>query len=155
MGTQIISYHCRLTDRMGKVISSTVVRDVIVDPNAKHVPLQALSVAMLGMKKGEHRRILLRAHEAYGLYDPKLVTTCHLDDVEIQTGFRLGEEIQVLKDGKKIPMRVVSLSTETVTFDGNHPLAGQDLVFAIQAIDTREATADDLEEAPTGLPFVH
>jgi FKBP-type peptidyl-prolyl cis-trans isomerase SlyD len=32
-----------------------------------------------------------------------------------------------------------------VTVDGNHPLAGKDLVFEVTVKDVREASADELE----------
>ena len=119
MGVQIISYRCHLKNRLGHTISSTVVRDVLLDPDAQDVPLKALSEGLRDIKKGESRQISIPAREAYGLYDPKLVMTRFLEE------------------------------------SGNHPLAGQDLVFEIQALDAREATIDEIRDAPEGQAFLH
>ena len=42
-------------------------------------------------------------------------------------------------------VEVIELSDETVTIDGNHPLAGVELHFDIEVVEVREATATELE----------
>jgi FKBP-type peptidyl-prolyl cis-trans isomerase SlyD len=39
---------------------------------------------------------------------------------------------------------VTSVSDEEVTVDGNHPLAGQKLHFAIEVTDVREASVEEV-----------
>ena len=36
--------------------------------------------------------------------------------------------------GEELPVTVVALTEETLTVDGNHPLAGQDLVFELELV---------------------
>lgn len=155
MGVQIISYSCLLKNRMGRMISSTIVRDALLDPDNTQLPLKALSEGLRNIKKGEFREIFLRAHDAYGLYDPNLVITRAIDEDEFLAPLKINEKIIVIKDGKSTPMRVVQFSEDTVTLDGNHPLAGQDLVFEIQALEAREATKDELREALQSSHLVH
>jgi FKBP-type peptidyl-prolyl cis-trans isomerase SlyD len=155
MGIQIISYRCHLKNRMGRTISSTIVRDVILDPEGGDFPLKGLSKALIGIKKDEVREIFLRAQDAYGLYDPNLVITRFLDDAELEFPLEMDERVLVVRDGVKTKMRVVEFSSDTVTLDGNHPLAGQDLVFEIHALDARNATSDEILDAPKGQPFLH
>jgi peptidylprolyl isomerase len=38
-------------------------------------------------------------------------------------------------DGYIIEVKVTDLSDTSVTFDGNHPLAGKDLIFEIQLLE--------------------
>jgi FKBP-type peptidyl-prolyl cis-trans isomerase SlyD len=40
---------------------------------------------------------------------------------------------------------VVSIEEETVTVDGNHPLAGMTLNFDVKVVEVREATGEELE----------
>ena len=42
---------------------------------------------------------------------------------------------------------MIELGGEEVTLDGNHPLAGQDLIFEIDTIDAREATPAEIAES--------
>jgi len=155
MSIQIISYRCNLKNRMGHTISSSVVRDVLLDPEGAQAPLKALSAGLRGIKKGEVRKISLHAHEAYGLYDPKLVLTRLLDESELEAPYKIDERVLVIRDGVKIPMRVIHYSSDTVTLDGNHPLAGQDLVFEIQVLESRDATVEEIRDADLGLPLLH
>jgi FKBP-type peptidyl-prolyl cis-trans isomerase SlyD len=155
MAIQIISYKCTLTTRLGQIISSTIAQNVLLHPEAKNIPLKALSEAMRDLTKGETRQIFLCASEAYGFYDPKLVLTRRLEDSDLATPFKIGEQVQMIKDGQSIWMRVIQVSAETVTLDGNHPLAGQDLIFEIQALDAREATPNEIDDAVPMLPLIH
>jgi len=155
MGIQIISYSCHLKNRMGRMISSTIVRDAVLDPDNNQMPLKALSEGLRDIKKGESREIFLRANDAYGFYDPKLVITRSIEEGEFKAPLKLDEQIMVITDGRPTKMRVVQFSEDTITLDGNHPLAGQDLVFEIQALDAREATKDEISEALQGQHLVH
>lgn len=155
MGIQIISYRCNLKNRMGHIISSSIVKDVLLDPKDHRSPLKGLSKGLEGIKKGEIREVSLRAHEAYGLYDPKLVVTRAIDESEIEQPFHLHEQVLMVKDGRRTTMRVVQCSSNSVTLDGNHPLAGQDLVFEIHAIDLREATEEELCDTVLDQRLLH
>ena len=42
------------------------------------------------------------------------------------------------------PVTVVKVQNETVTLDGNHPLAGQTLNFDVEVVNVREATEEEL-----------
>lgn len=155
MGIQVVTFRCTLTDRMGRFLSSTVAQNVLVHPEAEQVPLKALSEGMRNLRKGEKRQILLHAGEAYGFYDPRLVITRRLDEAELAKPFKMAEEVQVIRDGRSVWMRVTDITSETVTLDGNHPLAGQDLIFDIQALDARDATSDEIAELIPASPLPH
>lgn len=155
MGIQIISYHCHLKNRMGRTISSTIVRDVLLDPDNPQIPLKALSEGLRDIKKNEVRQILLRAHEAYGPYDPTLVKTQFLEDIDLRYPPEMDEKIFVIQDGVSVAMKVIQLSSDTVTLDGNHPLAGQDLIFEIQALEVRDATVEEIRAIPKDQSMLH
>lgn len=154
MGIQVVSYRCTLKNRMGRVISSTVAQNVLIHPEAEHVPLKALSEALRDLKKGEKRQIFLRAQEAYGFYDPTLVMTRRLDGLEFAGSLKVDDVLNYVREGKAIRVRVTSVSPESVTLDGNHPLAGQDLIFEIQALDARDANPEEIDD-PLEDPLLH
>jgi len=41
---------------------------------------------------------------------------------------------------------IAGFEEDKVLLDGNHPLAGKDLTFAVEVLDVRDATAEELEE---------
>ena len=89
---------------------------------------------VLGMAPGESRTSSIAATDAYG--EPVEEMVLHVDRKQIpdNESLELGMELQVQGDGFAMPVRVVELSAEEVTLDGNHPLAGETLVFTIQLV---------------------
>jgi FKBP-type peptidyl-prolyl cis-trans isomerase SlyD len=96
------------------------------------------------LKVGEKADIKVAAVDAYGVYDDNAVQTLPKEQfagLELQVGMTLygqgehGETVQVI---------VKNFNDETVEIDFNHPLAGKDLLFAINVVEVRDATADEI-----------
>jgi len=49
------------------------------------------------------------------------------------------------QNGNVVPAKVVAINDATITVDVNHPLADQDLHFTGKVIETRVATAEELD----------
>lgn len=48
----------------------------------------------------------------------------------------VGEQLRVQEpDGREFQVRVTDESDDTVTLDGNHPLAGKDLTFDLELVE--------------------
>ncbi|PYS76817.1 MAG: peptidylprolyl isomerase, partial [Acidobacteria bacterium] len=54
--------------------------------------------------------------------------------VEPQIGMRFGLPLQ---DGNQIEVVVTEVTDEQVTIDGNHPLAGEKLIFDVELIGNK------------------
>jgi FKBP-type peptidyl-prolyl cis-trans isomerase SlyD len=150
MAAQVISFHCVLKNKLGQVISSTTARDVLTEGQTIGV-LPALALALKDVTQGERRTINLRAEDAYGFYDPKLCVKRWREELMAGEGIREGEQVRYKIGGVERLCRVTDATENFVTLDANHPLAGQDLVFEIEALEARDATAGDFyDEAPVG-----
>ncbi len=148
MSIQIISFNCVLKNKAGKLISSTVNRDVINSVQGQEALLKGLAQGLQNLKKGEKRLITLSAEEAYGFYDPKKVILFPRKKLAPQVLLRDGDTISIVsKTGQARVYRVGKFHGDMVTLDGNHPLAGQDLVFDIEATAVRDATPGEIEES--------
>ena len=93
----------------------------------------ALEQEIIGMHPGEVKNIVISAEDAYG---PRLRE--NIINVARQT-FPAGKEITIgqklsieFKGGTSRVMVVTAVSEKDVTLDGNHPLAGLDLTFALK-----------------------
>tara|TARA_B110001454_G_C12723340_1_gene436791 strand:+ start:8466 stop:8939 length:474 start_codon:yes stop_codon:yes gene_type:complete len=147
MSVQVISFKCVLKNKLGTVISSTFNRDVLTagqnDPTSM---LSGLTKGLQNLTKGEKRSIALSAEEAYGLYDPKKVV--FFPRKKLPSNTKKGELINIVsKSGIPRAYRVLEIHSDFASLDGNHPLAGQDLVFEIEAIDARDATNEEINES--------
>lgn len=144
---QVISFKCILKNTVGTVISSTFNRDVLTaGQNDQTVMLSGLTKGLQNLIKGEKRSISLSAEEAYGLYDPKKVV--FFPRKKLPNTTKKGELINIVsKSGIQRSYRVLELHSDFVSLDGNHPLAGQDLVFEIEALEARDATNEEINES--------
>ena len=93
----------------------------------------ALEQAIIGMRAGDVKNIVLSAADAYG---PRLQE--NIIQVSRQS-FPAGKEITIgqklsidFTGGVSKVMVVAAVSDSDVTLDGNHPLAGCDLTFALR-----------------------
>lgn len=146
MNAQIISFNCLLKNKTGQLISSTFNRDVLTMITGEGTMLTGLAKGLQSLKKGERRNIELSAEEAYGLYEPKKVIFFPRN--KLSKLLKVGDSISIKgKSGTMRSYRVVDFHGDMASLDGNHPLAGQDLIFEIEALDVREATGVEIEES--------
>ena len=74
MKAQIVSFHCTVKNKFGKVISSTFNHEILTGgQNLQADQLVALSKGLENLKAGEKRRITLDASQAYGR---ELILSC-------------------------------------------------------------------------------
>jgi FKBP-type peptidyl-prolyl cis-trans isomerase SlyD len=143
---QVISFHCVLTDKLGKVISSTFNQDVITEGQSGF--LKGLSEGLRNLKAGEKRRIILCAPDAYGYYDPDLAMQVPRSRFPNGSILVIGDRVMLSIKGRKLKTyRVVQVSTKMLNLDGNHPLAGNDLTFEVEGVQSRDATREELVES--------
>lgn len=82
--------------------------------------------AVIGMKVNEEKQVKLLPKDAYGEWNEEFVVTVNASRVDPQA---LPGTYVFTNEG--MPVLVVARDNETVTLDGNHPLAGQTLNFKI------------------------
>lgn len=146
MNIQVISFNCLLKNKAGQVISSTYSRDVLNSSTNPDVALVGLSKGLQNLKKGEKRTINLKAEEAYGLYEPQKVIL--YPRKKLPNNLRVGEYISIANDAGVVrSYKLLQFHDDMASLDGNHPLAGQDLVFEIEALDVRDATSEEIEDS--------
>ncbi len=162
MKAQIVSFHCILRDRLGHIISSSFNQDILnqLDASATaadgNSQLRGMVARIQDVRPGERRSFTVPANEAYGAYRLDLVLSARRS--ELSTSGRLGTGSEVrLKSNPTRTYRVIQLSGDVVTLDGNHPLAGQDLSFDIEFVSARDASREDLEDPsnPAAGPTFH
>jgi FKBP-type peptidyl-prolyl cis-trans isomerases 2 len=93
-----------------------------------------------GMSLGEKQRLVIAAADAYGEHDPRKVQQVPRSAIPADLPLERGVQLQAqTPQGIPVIVVVTDLSDESVTLDGNHPLAGQDLVFDVEIVDIVKA----------------
>ena len=102
--------------------------------------LEPLERALEGRRAGESVRLQLEPEQAFGEYDASLV--------RVEPAERYGEAIaagmQIEEDDRLYT--VTDVAEGKVVLDGNHPLAGMALRFALEIITVRPATAKEISQ---------
>ena len=110
-----------------------------------------LEKAVEGLEAGSEFDIIVKCDEAFGPHDPEHVVTLERDIFVVDGKF----DDKTIKPGALVPMMtddgfringlVKAVSTEDVTMDFNHPLAGKDVRFAGKILTVRDATPEELQ----------
>ena len=155
MAAQVITFQCIVKNRCGYLLSHSTNRGVW--NNGKHDTslLPVLADALKELGEGERKTICLRADEAYGYYDPNLVITRLREDLVLGDTLKRGEQIRYRIGDKLMLCRIVAADAHCVTMDANHPFAGQDLIFEIEATKSRVASPDEIKESDDGREDFH
>ncbi len=93
----------------------------------------ALEEAVTGMAVGRAANIEIKAADAYGPRLDDNLLRLPRTQFPADRQLREGEKISLsFADGEERVMCIIKLEDDEVTLDGNHPLAGLDLTFALQ-----------------------
>ncbi len=156
MRVHVVSFHCVLKNKLGQFISSSFNHDVTTTSSLAPQPamLPGFIEALRELKKGEKREIMLTADQAYGFYDPKLVINIPRSKLSRGQQLKAGDTVQGMFHSDSSPRfyRVAECSPRSVSLDGNHPLAGQDLIFDIEVTASREEFEPDVNPGSSMLP---
>lgn len=91
---------------------------------------------VIGMAAGETRTVDIPSDQAYGPHREELTQKVPRQQFPEDLEFQVGQRFQIGKDEENpMTVEVTDLSDSTVTLDGNHPLAGKDLVFEIELVE--------------------
>lgn len=139
-----VTIHYRLTDTQGKLIESSFDGEPMVYLHGMGNLIPGLEKALEGKTQGEALEVTVDCEQAYGPYHDGLRQEVPLeafgDIQDIVPGMRFIAETEM---GQR-PVQVTEVKDNTVVVDGNHPLAGQSLVFAVEVLEVREATAEEI-----------
>ena len=92
--------------------------------------------ALIGMTPGEKKTITISAEDAFGEYDKEKVFTVPRADLPDDLSPAVGDELVLAnEDDEEMGVVVVDVSEEGITFDANHPLAGEELLYDIQLVE--------------------
>ncbi len=89
--------------------------------------------ALIDMKEGEEKTVILQPNEAFGHKDEKLLHTVNRnvfgENIIPKAGMVLGMTVDKNGQKQKIPAFVTAVNGEEVTIDFNHPLAGKAITY--------------------------
>jgi peptidylprolyl isomerase len=92
--------------------------------------------ALVGMSPGEKKSVVIPFDEAFGEYDEERIFTVPRKDLPEDLTPEVGDQLALSDENDEaIGVTVIEMSDDSITFDANHPLAGEDLAFEIELVE--------------------
>ncbi len=92
--------------------------------------------AVIGMRPGEKKTVVVEPEEGYGLYDDDLVFEVPYEELPEGVRPHIGMDFEMVDDeGYEISAVVIDIARDSVTIDANAPLAGKSVIYDIELIE--------------------
>ena len=128
-----ITYVGTLND--GEIFDSSEGRDPLEFVVGSGQIISGLDAAISGMSLGDKRDVAVPCDQAYGQSNPDARQAVPRDQIPAEIPVEVGTQLQMqTPQGQVVPVTFAAVTETEVTLDANHPLAGQDLNFAIEIV---------------------
>ncbi len=117
--------------------------------------IPGLEAALEGRSIGEALQVTIAPDQAYGERDEALMQTVARDSFEGADQLEVGMRFRLQSDSGPQVITVVAAEGDTITIDGNHPLAGVTLNFDVTIRGVRDATGEELSHGHVHGPEAH
>jgi FKBP-type peptidyl-prolyl cis-trans isomerase SlyD len=109
----------------------------------------SVHMALAGRAVGEVIEVPIDGNQIFGPRDESLVFTDSIDNVPEEYR-KVGTSILMENErGQTRSFLVTQVDDETLTVDGNNPLSGREIVFALEILSVRDATAEETRAGGT------
>ena len=137
-----VTLQFKVTDAQGKLIEDGKEPSVYLHGGYGNT-LPKIEEALDGQAPGYQVTLDLQAADAFGERDEALLRS--LPKKQFPPGVKVGGQLEGHgEDGKMMVFNVMKIKGDTVLLDGNHPLAGKALRFAIKVLDVRQASEEEI-----------
>jgi FKBP-type peptidyl-prolyl cis-trans isomerase 2 len=128
-----VNYTGKLND--GSVFDSSMVegREPLIATLGEGRLIRGFENGLIGMQVGESKTITLEPSEAYGDIREDLIVD--VPRSSMPESVQVGEILQGQTNAGPINVRVLEISDDFVKIDGNHPLAGKQLIFELEVVN--------------------
>jgi FKBP-type peptidyl-prolyl cis-trans isomerase SlyD len=106
--------------------------------------IPGLENEMEGKKAGDSFTAVIPPEQAYGQRSDSLVQVVDHDAFQGVDEIEVGMQFSAQLDGQTRILTIKDVQGDQVTFDANHPLAGETLHFDVEVVEIREATEEEL-----------
>lgn len=146
-----VSIHYTLKNDDDVILDTSEGRDPLAFEYGVGQIIPGLEAALEGKVAGDSISVRIDPKDGYGEKNEAMIQTIpreHMPDgVELQVGMQLQAQTP---DGQAQLVTIVGLTNTDVTLDGNHPLAGVALNFAVEVVDVTGSSAEGAEGVSDG-----
>lgn len=153
---KVVKIHYTLTLTDGREVDSSRGGDPLTYLHGSQSIVPGLEAGLAGKTSGDSLEVDVSADDGYGQVDPEgrreVPRSSFPDDLELEVGMELAAQDD---EGHVMPLVVKEIGADAVLIDMNHPLAGEALHFAVEVMEIRDATAEELAHGHSHGPDGH
>ena len=151
----VVTIDYTLHDNEGSLIESSEGHDPYRYIHGIGATIPGLEAALEGKQAGEELKVSLPPEQAYGERDEDLVQSVPRERFKFGGELAAGMQFRASTETGTRVVTVTKIDGEDVTVDGNHPLAGATLTFAVTVREVRDASTEELEHGHVHGPGAH
>jgi len=149
-----VYFQYSLSDETGDIIDASPENEPMAYLQGHNSIIPGLEREMEGKKSGDVMVVTVEPKEAYGERKEEMVQQIPRESFKAED-IKIGMRFEATTPNGAVSVVVADLTDETVTVDGNHPLAGKKLTFDVRISDVREATKEELTHGHIHGPGGH
>lgn len=134
-----------LTNNQGEVLDSSVGGEPLGYIHGAGNIIPGLERALVGKKAGDTLKVTVAPADGYGEKNEAMLQEVPREMFQGVDQIEVGMQFHAQTDHGMQVITVAKVTADTITVDGNHPLAGETLNFDVKVIEVRAATEEELE----------
>lgn len=147
----VVSIHFELTNDRGELLDRSRDGEPLVYLHGVSGILPALEEGLGGKSPGESFEVHISPEDGFGAPQQALISKVPRSAFPENMELTVGMQVQGRSDTDERQFTIVAMDAESITVDGNHPLAGMQLCFKGSVAEVRQATEDELENWSDGM----
>ena len=153
---KVVGIAYELKDSEGETIDQAGRDDPFIYLHGASQIVPGLEEALMGLKEGDKKSVVIQPDQAYGEVNPGLVMTVNKSQFPNAEKIEAGMQFQAQSpEGHGMIFTIAEVNGDQVTIDGNHPLAGEALHFAVEVLSVRDATEEEKSHGHAHGPGGH
>lgn len=148
---KVVSIHYTLRNPEGTVLDSSEGRDPLHYLHGAGNLIPGMEEGLEGKVKGDKLKLNISPDKGYGVKEEGLIQSVPrsaFGDQEVKVGMQFSTN-------RGDVVTVTQVGLESITVDANHPLAGVTLLFDVEVMDVRTATAEEISHGHVHGPGGH
>lgn len=137
-----VHYTGKLSD--GQVFDSSEGKEPLEFTLGQGRLIPGFEKGLINMKLNEKKTITIASDEAYGAIREDLIQEVAKSELpqEITPEVGMGL-VSKSPDGQEMNLLVAEVREESIVLDGNHPLAGKDLIFDLEVVEIKDVVVTE------------
>jgi len=129
-----VHYEGQLSD--GTIFDSSLEREPIEFILGQDTVIPGFEQAVIGMEAGQSKDVSIPPEEGFGEYSEDLVVNIEKTILPPDINPELGMQLEVSSE-EETPrvFTIADIAEDSITLDGNHPLAGAEIAFKIELLE--------------------